>query len=309
MTNTLHSSRERRAETAARVSAPRRPAADSGSPPPPGSAAGAAVTRWLLAGVAFAAGLVGAAMVLAPGSTGRYFSWQLNPPALAAFVGAAYLASAIVFGAAAFARSWAAQRGLCASVLGLAAPTLVITAVHRDVFDFSRWQAVAWVVLFISSVTSFATLVRQRGRPARQSLEEPVLTVTARALLVALGVAYGAIAVALWTSPGAASDHGPLTAGPLGLRFVGSWAAFLGLCALYAARHPRWVEARFPVVALIVFPLAVLIAAVAHRDELRHGVPAVAFTTTLAALGAGGLSVRWAGRTVKVPPTRGGAVR
>ena len=102
-------------------------------------------------------------MLLWPGSTGRYFSWRLSPAPVASFVGACYVASAIVFGWAAAVRSWSAQRGLCASVLGLAAPTLVVTAAHREVFDFGRWQAVAWIVLFAASVTSFATLVAVRG--------------------------------------------------------------------------------------------------------------------------------------------------
>ena len=307
MITTPRRSRDRRAETAAREPAPRRPAADPVPPPPSGPAAGAAITRWLLAGVAFAAGLIGMAMVLAPGSTGRYFSWQLNPPALAAFVGAAYIASAIVFGSAAFAGSWAAQRGLCASVLGLAVPTLVITAVHRDVFDFGRWQAIAWVVLFISSVTSFSALVRQRGRAT--AAHGPVLGPPARAMLCVLALAYAAVAVVLWAVPGAASDHGPVAAGPLGLRFVGSWAAFLALCALYAARHPRWIDARFPVIALVTFPALTLAAVVVHREELRHGASNVVLVIALTALVAGGLSVHSSERRVVIPPTRGGAVR
>jgi hypothetical protein len=42
--------------------------------PPPAPGAGVAVSRWLLGGVAFAAGIVGLAMLAWPGSTGRYFS-------------------------------------------------------------------------------------------------------------------------------------------------------------------------------------------------------------------------------------------
>ena len=272
---------------------------------PAASGTATAVTRWLLGGVAFAAGVVGVAMLAWPGSTGRFFSWQLAPPALAAFVGACYVASALVFGRAAASRSWPAQRGLCVAVLGLAAPTLIVTAVHRDVFDFERWQAVAWVALFATSVTSFGSLVLLR--PAEPAAG-PRLPAPARVVLVATAFAYGTVAVVLWAAPRAVASHGPIAAGPMGLRFVGSWAAFLALCAVRAARHPAREASELPVAALVAFPLAVLPAVLLHLDELRRG-PAAALVAGLLVLATAGLSVQRAGRKVESPPTRGGAVR
>ena len=272
----------------------------------PTASAVATITRILLGGVAFAAGLVGVAMLIAPRSTGTFFSWGLAPAPLAAFVGACYVASALVFGWAAWKEPWVGQRGLCVAVLGLATPTLVATAHHRDVFDFGRWQAVAWVVLFGASVSCFGTLVlrRRRDRPSSPFAYGPV----ARVVLVAVSAIYAAAAVVLWAWPGTVSDDGPITAGPLGLRFVGSWAAFLALTAAYAAMHPRIDEARLAVAALVVFPLAASFAAVAHTEELRAR-PAAVTVAGLVALAVGGLSVLSGGRNMVPPPTRGGAVR
>ncbi len=242
---------------------------DERAPERDATSAGSAITRVVLGGVAFAAGLVGIAMLVAPRSTGTFFSWQLAPAPLASFVGSCYVASALVFGWAAWKERWVGQRGLSVAVLGLAAPTLVATMRHRDVFDFGRWQAVAWVVLFVTSVCSFGALAlfRRRERPTSPL----ALGAIARVVLAALGVAYGAIAVVLWASPGAVSEHGPIAAGPLGIRFVGSWAAFLALAALYAATHPRLDEARIPAAALVVFPLATMFVTVAHAEDLRAG--------------------------------------
>ena len=265
-------------------------------------------TRGLLGGVAVAAGVVGIAMLLWPGSTGRYFSWQLSPAPVASLVGAFYVASAIVFGWAASFRSWTVQYGLCTSVLGLAAPTLVVTAMHVEVFDFGRWQAVAWVFLFGASVTSFAMLVLVRGRPDASPDDGPDLPAAARAALAIVAVVYGTVAVVLWTAPGAISEHGPIVAGPMGLRFVGAWAAFLALAARHAGVHASRASSRLPVAALVAFPLAGLVATVGHVDELRAG-PAAALLAGLAALAGVGLSVQRAGHRVVVPTTRGGAVR
>jgi hypothetical protein len=275
-------------------------------PPEPG--AGVAVTRGLLGGVAAAAGIVGVAMLLWPGSTGRYFSWRLSPAPVASFVGAFYVASAIVFGWAATFRSWTAQRGLCTSVLGLAAPTIVVTAVHSEVFDFGRWQAVAWVVLFAASVTSFATLVLARGRAVPRPADGPDAPAPARAVLAVLALLYGTVAVVLWLAPGAVSDHGPIAAGPMGLRFLGSWAAFLALCARSAGVHATRLAARLPIAALVAFPIAGTVATTAHVDDLRAG-PASGLLAALAALAIAGLSVQRSARRVAIQTTRGGAVR
>ena len=189
---------------------------------------------------------------------------------------------------------------LCTAVLGLAAPTLVATFRHRDLFDFGRWQAVAWVVLFVASVTSFGALRSPAGDrvPVAHGLRR-----AQGARCRVRGHRRRHVGVA-----GDVSEHGPVAAGPRGLRFVGSWAAFLALTAVYAARHPRLDEARLPVVTLVVFPLAMLLATVARADELRTR-PATAVATGLLALTVAGLSVLSAGPRVVSPPTRGGAVR
>jgi hypothetical protein len=100
--------------------------------------------------VATAAGIVGAIMLIAPSSTGRYFAWPLGPRALAALVGGFYVVSAPVF-AYAGRRSAVEVRGLAAAVLAFTLPTLAATYLHRDVFDFDRLFAMAWVVLCIAT--------------------------------------------------------------------------------------------------------------------------------------------------------------
>ena len=119
---------------------------------------------------------------------------------------------------------------------------------------------------------------------------------------------YGAVAVLLWVAPGAVSQHGPIVAGPMGLRFVGAWAAFLAMTARHAGIRPSRAASRLPVAALVAFPLSALVATLGHVDELR-AAPAAVVLAALAALTGVGLSVQRAGRRVVVPTTRGGAVR
>jgi hypothetical protein len=232
------------------------------------------VFRSMFALVTLVAGIAGIVMLVAPADTDDYFSWPIGPTPLAATVGSFYVASAIVFALTAARGGWFHARGLCVSVLGLTVPTIVSTIYDRDVFDFGRWQAVAWVVLFVVSPIAFSiVLIAQRRLPAPPSNALPRW---GRALLSALAVGYAALGVAAWIDPVAVGDHWPFPMGALSGRFVGSWAAFLATLAAYSAIRNRRPEAFIPAVALTLWPIAALLAALRSFDDLvsstRRGV-------------------------------------
>jgi hypothetical protein len=95
--------------------------------------------------VAGVAGLAGTVMLIAPEDTDAYFSWPIGPPPLAALVGAFYLASAVTFAVIGTRADWPAARGICFGILAFTLPTLAPTVRHRELFDWDRWQALAWV--------------------------------------------------------------------------------------------------------------------------------------------------------------------
>lgn len=80
--------------------------------------------------VVVAAGASGVSLLAWPGSTDRYFSWTLNPPAAAALIGGFYLASAVVFGWA-LTRPWREAKALLVGVLGLVAAAGVLLGLLR----------------------------------------------------------------------------------------------------------------------------------------------------------------------------------
>lgn len=261
---------------------------------------GTGLARTLCALVALAAGLVGGLMLAAPESTDRYFSWSLAPPPLAALVGGFYVASAVVFGWAAARERWAGLRGLCVAVLGLTLPTLAATARHHDVFDFGRWQAVAWVVLFVASPLLFGLALRLGRGPVTAS--SPSLAPWARGVMATMAAAYAVLALVLWAVPGAVSSHGPFAAGAMGVRFASAWAAFLAILAAYVARRPNRDDARVPVLALTAWPVAGLVGAIVRLDDFRSGMPRALYLAGLCALAlAGGCVLRSARQPVQRP--------
>jgi hypothetical protein len=227
------------------------------------------VLRALFLIVAVVAGIAGVIMLVAPSSTDRYFSWPIGPPAVAATVGAFYVASAIVFGLAAIRDDWPGSRGLCLGVLALTIPTLVATVKHHDVFDFGRWQAVAWLTLFIASPLAYGTILfLQRGRVTATG---DSLRPWVRVVLWVLAVGYGALAVLLLFAQDSSARRTPFALVALSGRFLGCWALFLATLAAFAAVRNRWNEARIPLLALAAWPAAALLAALTRYGDLVSG--------------------------------------
>jgi hypothetical protein len=243
--------------------------------------------------VALAAGLVGAALLAFPESTGEFFSWGLQPAPLAALAGGFYIAAAATFAAGLRAR-WNEARALVIGGLVLSVSVLVATLIHLDQFNFDRLQAWAWVVLFAAFPLAFsAILLLHRRSPASM---EPDLTTWARAVLVALAATLLAAAVVLWADPDAASGPSPFELPPLGSRFIGSWIGLLGVLAGVAAARGRLEEARLPLAALVTFPAGALFAALRTPSDLDPAGAGVAYVAAFALIPIAALVVLARGR-------------
>ncbi len=231
-----------------------------------------------------AAGASGIALLVAPGSTHRYFSWTLRPPAAAALIGGFYLASAAVF-------AWALTlprrqaRALLVGVLGLAVPTLVLTLVHDEVFDFDRWQALAWVGLFVTAPISASVLLVQL-RPAEAP--GPALPPWCRATLGALAAALLGVAVLVWLD---ATRDDVIRVSPVDLvrltgTYLGAWCSFLALLCGHAALSGRWDEGRVAFVTLGAAAAGAALAFLRSFDDVRRPAPALLVCAGLAGLAA-----------------------
>jgi len=252
------------------------------------------VLRILFLIVGVVAGVAGIIMLVAPDETDRYFSWPIGPPSLAATVGGFYVASAIVFTQAAFRDDWPAARGLCVGVVALTVPTVVFTIRHHEVFDFGRWQAIAWIALFVAAPIAYgAILFAQRGQVTAAG---DVLVPWARAVVALLALAYAVIALVLWVDPTGTADRAPYVLPAMSGRFLGCWAAFLTALAVFAVVRNRWHEARTPLLALTLWPVGGLVGALRSFDDLAPSGRRAVYVVALAVAAAAGALGLVAGR-------------
>ena len=245
--------------------------------------------------VAVVAGVAGTVMLVAPEDTDRYFSWPIGPRPLAALVGGFYLASATTFALLARRRDWLASRGICFGILAFTLPTLAATVRHRDLFDWGRVQALAWVALFVGAPLAFSSfLYLQRGRRSDGGNPLPGWT---RTVLAVLGAVYSLLAVGLLFAPGRLqADASPFSLPGLSGRFIGAWCAFLAVAALFSAWRNRSHEAAFPMLALVLWPAAGIVAAIRSFDDLQPSARRMAYLVLLGALAVLALAASAGGR-------------
>lgn len=215
------------------------------------------------------AGASGIALLAWPANSGSFFAWHLGAAPTAATIGALYLASVPTF-AAALVRPRRETRSLNRAVLALAVPTLWFTLVHRDVFDWSRPQAIGWVLLFMSAPITIALELRAATDPGASQRA----TRWTRATLAVVALASAAGAIALWAEPirSAVAPNSPIPLVGLTSRYLGAWCAFLATAAATAAAGGRRSEARLVAVLLGSVSFAALVAVVRTFDDVGPNV-------------------------------------
>ncbi|HSU02732.1 MAG TPA: hypothetical protein VLK03_09305 [Nocardioides sp.] len=204
----------------------------------------AGAMRVILAVAALLVFLAGFQLTVFPERTADWFSWTIDVPMTAVFLGAAYWSSAVLEVAGARSTGWGRARLTVWPVLVFTTLTLVVTLLHLDKFHLGAEQPtsarlVAWGWLAIYAgvpVAMAAALVVQRRSdvPVTATHDVRRLPAALRGLLLTLAVVMAVAGVALLVAPERADAlwAWPLT--PLTARAVGAWLVGLGWAAAHA---------------------------------------------------------------------------
>ncbi|MDR7253989.1 hypothetical protein J2X46_002979 [Nocardioides sp. BE266] len=248
--------------------------------------------RVLLVVAALLVFLAGFQLTVFPTRTDEWFSWTIDVPMTAVFLGAAYWSSAVLEIAGARSAGWGRARLTVWTVLVFTTLTFVVTLVHLDKFHLGAEQPtsarlVTWGWLAIYAGVPIAMLLAI-GLQSRVTVESSngvrrPLPGLLRWLLLGLGAVLLASGLALLANPewAARAWSWPLT--PLTGRAVGAWLVGLG----WAAVHARLIDdaARVRPLGLtgVSFVVLELIALARYGDALRwFGWQAMAYVGGLA---------------------------
>jgi peptidoglycan/LPS O-acetylase OafA/YrhL len=253
--------------------------------------------RALLAGFAGLALIAGFLLFPLAEETDRFFSWTIQPPLTAAFLGAAYWAAFILIG-------WSARRATWEEVVPTIVPVTVIavlllaaTLIHLDKFDMDSLFGWFWLAVYCAVPLALAFLIRQQLAVPRQA-GGPGATAVPALLRVTLGgqaVVMVGLGIALWASPSSADTIWPWPLTPLTARAVGAFLIGFAAAAAFAALDNRIERLRGAAYAYATLGVLELLAALIFGEHFDDGESAiyVLFAASVLLVGlAGSATVR-----------------
>ncbi len=198
------------------------------------------------------------------------YAWAIKPPIDAAFIGAGYLAGSVATGLVVFrARSWRSLRILPLALAVLAVTALAATLIHEDRFfwDYAptwAWTAVYAIVPLVVPVFWWLQERREGPSPAADPRLDGLRLASA-----VLGVALGAVGLALFLLPEDMADAWPWPLTPLLARVSAAWYA-LSACVLVvgAVSLRRCREVPIAYATLGTWSLLLLVLPALHADDL-----------------------------------------
>ncbi|MFC7363068.1 hypothetical protein [Nocardioides astragali] len=256
----------------------------------------AAPMRVILVAAAFLVFLAGLQLTVFATRTDEWFSWTIDVPMTAVFLGAAYWSSAVLEVAGARSAGWGRARLTVWAVLVFTVLTLVVTLVHLDKFHLgaeqptsARLVAWGWLAIYagvpVAMVVALVLQERSRGRATPDVVRRP-LPAGLRILLAVLAVVLIGAGAALLVSPtwAAGAWSWPLT--PLTARAVGAWLVGLGWAAAHAFVLDDAHRVRPLGLTGTAFVLLQSVALLRHGDALDwSGWRAAAYVVGLAWIG------------------------
>ena len=230
--------------------------------------------------------IAGIQLFVMSGHTDEFFSWTIEPPLTAAFLGALYWAALVLILWAATRETWAEARPTAYPVLVIAVLLLIATIVHIDRFHLDSLFGWFWVVVYAAVcpllLILYALQLREPGADLKGSRSLPL------PLRLALGAEAAALLGAgavLFLAPGTAADLWPWTLTPLTSRAMGAFVLGIGVTAAIAVRENDLDSFRGGAYAYTVLGALELLAAAIHSGDFGDdGLATGVYLACLAAI-------------------------
>ena len=251
--------------------------------------------RWFFRVSAVLALIAGVELVVGASETDRFFSWTIDPPMTAAFMGAAYWAACVLLGWAALQPHWARARTALPPVFTIAVLLLVATLIHLDRFHHDLYGRF-WLVVYVIVVPLLAYLIWAQPKGARERPDPWIpLVGWLRIALAGQGAVLLAFGVLLFAAPVDLASIWLWPISPLTGRAIGAFLCGFGVAAAFALREDDLGRLRGAALGWAALGAFELLAVALHGDDLTASGPATAlyvafFASVLVVGGYGALS-------------------
>ena len=244
--------------------------------------------RWFFRLAAALALIAGFLLFPLATETDRFFSWTIEPPITAAFLGAAYWAAFVLLAWSAAQTSWRRAGTAVLPVLTIAVLLLAVTLIHLDKFDLDSLFGWFWLVVYVCVTPLLLNLLWLQGRPSTATGGRGV-NVCVRAVLSLQGALLLAVGAAFLIAPVGAADLWPWMLTPLTARAIGAFLIGFGVAAAYSVRLDDLGALRGCAYSYAVLGALEILAAALHGGDLTgsaaHCSAYFAFWTSVLAVG------------------------
>jgi hypothetical protein len=256
-----------------------------------------------------------AVLFLGAGQTDRYFAWTINPPATAAFLGAAYAGGCTLVVLGLRRGTWSTLRIPFVTILVFTVVTLAATVLHLDKFHFAKsgvavFAAWFWLAIYVLvPLAMIIVLIRQIRRAAPDAGPRLPIPRPLRAALLAQGGILLAVGIALFVAPATQAVLWPWMLTPLTARTVAAWLMAFGLGGLLAVREGDLARLDVPATAYALLAGLEIVVLIRYAEVVRWTAPAAWVYLALFGLimVCGGYALRriYRGRAAEVPCSPG----
>ena len=219
-------------------------------------------------------------LFLGAGQTDRYFAWTINPPATAAFLGAAYAGGCALVVLGLRRGAWYNLRIPFVTILVFTLVTLAATMLHLDKFHFAKsgvalFAAWFWLAIYVFvPLAMIIVLIRQIRRSVpdpgpRLPIPRPLVA----ALLIQGGILL-AVGVALFVAPATQAVLWPWMLTPLTARAVAAWLMAFGLGGLLAVREGDLARLDVSATAYALLAGLEIVVLIRYAEVVRWTAPA-----------------------------------
>ncbi len=242
--------------------------------------------------------VIGAPLVLLPARTEDVFSWTIEPPLTAAWLGAGYWGSFVLVLLCARQAFWTHARVAMPGIIVAGVFLLLATFIHLDRFHMDAVTGWAWLILYALLPPGAAVLVlRQRRLPGGGGPRTAPMPRWAVVALAAQGAVLLVVGAALFVAPADAASLWSWTLTPLTGRAIGAWSLAIGASALQAAWEADWDRIRAGMLGYAAIAVLALLALVRFADTPDPGAALWLLLLFLAVMLATGLGAALTGRT------------
>jgi hypothetical protein len=220
------------------------------------------------------------ALFIGAEQTDRVFAWTIQPPATAAFLGAAYAGGCALEVLALRRGTWAAVRIPFLAILVFTTITLVVTLLHLDRFHLgspvplARFAAWFWLLIYVVvPLAMVVVLVVEERRRAAPTDRVPLPTVL-RVALLGQGAVMLLVGLPLLLRPELSAVLWPWNLTPLTARMVAAWLLGFGLAVVLAGWQSDLARLDIAAVAYGVLAVLELVVLARYPGTVRWESPA-----------------------------------